>query len=187
MGVTAANLIMGPAAIYTGPFGIAEPAETAVNSSPPASAGWVDLGGTMDGAGLTVDQKYKDLTVDQIVDKAGGRLTERTIEVATKLAEPTLANLGYSLNDGVSATGAGYASYEPNFASSATQPTYRAILLDGYGANSFRRRIILRKVLSTAGVKFAYKKDDQTVYDVTFTCYYVSNSIAPFHITEATS
>ncbi len=186
MSVTASNLVMGPATIYSGAFGAAEPAETTVNSTPATSA-WTDLGGTLDGAELKVDQKYTDLMVDQIVDKAGGRLTERTIEVTTKLAEPTLANLGFVLNDGTAASGSGFNSFEPNFATSATQPTYRALLLDGYGPNSFRRRVILRKVLSTAGVKFAYKKGDQTVYDVTFTCYYVSNSISPFHVTDATS
>lgn len=177
---------MGPATLYQGDFGADEPAGSLINSAPAASA-WTDVGGTLDGLEISIEQNYSDLTVDQVVDKAGGRLTERTIQVVTKLAEPTLDNLFFALNDGTPASGAGWKSYEPNFASSATQPTYRALLFDGYGENSLRRRVILRRVLSTAGVKFAYKKDEQTVYEVTFTCYYVDAQTGPFLVQEATS
>ena len=77
------------------------------------------------------------------------------MSVKTNLAEPTLQNLVYALNDGtVAASGAGYSgTYEPLFTDSATQPTYRALLVHGWapgnGSNnqSKRRMVILRKVL----------------------------------------
>ena len=44
--------------------------------------------------------------------------------------------------------------------------------------------VILRKVLSSDNVEFAYKKEDQTVFSVTWSVHYVSNSIAPFKIVD---
>jgi hypothetical protein len=42
----------------------------------------------------------------------------------------------------------------------------------------------LRKVLSSDNVEFAYKKEDQTVFSVTWSVHYVSSSIAPFKIVD---
>ncbi|MFC8447673.1 hypothetical protein [Kitasatospora sp. NPDC057223] len=186
MSVTTTNLIMGPATLYQGLFGATEPAETAINSTPQASA-WTDMGGTVDGVTLSVDQTYTALEVDQIVDRAGSRLTKRELTIETSLAEATLENLSVVLNGGTAATGTGYKSFEPLFASSATQPAYSALLFDGWGANILRRRVALRKTLSTDAVAMAYTKDKQTVYKTKFSGHYVSAAVAPFHVTEATA
>lgn len=191
MAATVTNLVQGPATLYIGAFGATEPANGAVNSTPQASA-WTDLGGTTDGAELSIDQEYKELEVDQVVDIPGRRLVKRDMSVKTNLAEPTLANLTYALNDGtVAASGVGYAGYyEPNFTDSATQPTYRALIVhgwaagDGGGGQSKRRMVILRKCLSSDNVEFAYKKEDQTVFSVKWSVHYVSGSIAPFKILD---
>lgn len=182
MAVSVTNLILGPADLYTGAFGVAEPADTAVASPP--GVGWTDVGGTSDGAELEIAQEFTELTVDQIVDVPGRRLTKRDVMLATNMAEPTLENLSLAMNGGTIATGAGFKSLEPNYATSATQPTYKALLLDGYSANSLRRRVIVRKTLSTDNVKFAYTKDKQTVYTVKFSAHYVSASIAPFKVID---
>jgi hypothetical protein len=186
MSVNTTNLILGPATLYQGTYGATEPADAAVNATPQASA-WTDMGGTQDGVTLTIDQTYTALEVDQIVDRAGSRLTKRDMMIETSLAEATLENLSVALNGGTAATGAGYKTLEPLFASSATQPNYTAMLFDGWGANSFRRRAIVRKVLSTDSVGMAYTKDKQTLFKTKFTAHYVTASIAPFHIVEATS
>lgn len=188
MAVTSTNLIQGPATIYQGLFGAAEPADTAVNSTPQASA-WADCGGTQDGVTLSIDQTYGELDVDQIVDRVGSRLTKRDFSVKTSLAEPTLNNLTLVTNGGTTASGAGYASWEPSFASSATQPNYKAILFDGWapGASPFTRRVIVRKVLSTDAVEMGYTKDKQTIFAVTWTGHYVSSAVAPVHIVDQTS
>src|ERR1044072_1676007 len=104
-------LVMGPAKLYIAAFGADEPADSAYNSAPAASA-WTDLGFTDGGVELTVDQTYKELVADQAVDKMGARLTERSIKVKTSLAEPSLDNLVVALNDGVVASGVGYHTYE---------------------------------------------------------------------------
>jgi hypothetical protein len=186
MSVTTSNLILGPATLYQGAYGATEPLDTAVNSTPQASA-WTDMGGTQDGVTLNIDQTYTALEVDQIVDRAGSRLTKREMTVETSLAESTLENLSVVLNGGTAATGAGYKTLEPLFASSATQPNYTALLFDGWGANSFRRRVIVRKVLSTDSVAMGYTKDKQTLFKTKFSAHYVTSSTPPFHIVEATS
>lgn len=186
MAVTTTNLIMGPATLYLGAFGATEPADTDVNTTPPAST-WTDVGGTQDGVKITIDQTYTPLEVDQIVDVPGSRLTKRAVMVETNLAEPTLENLKLLLNDGTAASGAGYKSLEPIYASSATQPTYRALLLDGYAPTQLRRRLIVRKVLSTEKVESTYKKDSQTLFTVKWDAFYVTSSIAPFKYIDATS
>jgi len=187
MTVTVGNLVQGPATVFIGAFQAAEPASA---SATPASAAWTDLGGTTDGATISINQTYKELEVDQVIDIPGRRLTLRDMTVKTNLAEPTLTNLTYALNDGTYATGATDSSFTPAFTDSATQPTYRALLLWGWApgsgvANQSKRRtVILRRVLSSDNVEFAYKKDDQTVFSVTWSVHYVSNAVAPFFIMD---
>lgn len=185
MGVVVTNLIQGPADLYTGLFGATEPADDAVNVAPSASA-WTDMGGTVDGVELEVRQEYKELVVDQLVDVPGRRMTKREMTLKTKLAEPTLERLSWALNGatgGVQA-GAGYKSLEPDDSSAATQPTYSALIMDGYAPAGLRRRLIARKVLSIEGVKTVAKKEDQTVFEVSLATHYVSKSIKPFKIVD---
>lgn len=188
MAVTPDNLIQGPATIYRGTFGAVEPADTsaALNTSPAASA-WSDMGGTNDGVKLAIDNTYGELEVDQVVELVGSRLTKRRATVETNMAEVTLANLAYALNGGTTASGSGYQTYEPNAASSATQPNYSSVLFDGWAPGSFRRRVIVRKVLSTDSIEIAYTKDKQTVLKVKLAAHYVSPAIAPYKIVDGTA
>ncbi|WP_078622893.1 phage tail tube protein [Streptomyces prunicolor] len=183
MSVNVSNLVQGPATLYIGAFGAAEPTSA---TATPASGVWTDLGGTLGGAEVSIAQEYKAMEVDQIVDVPGSRLVSRAFTIKTQLAEPTLQNLFYALNDGTYATGASDNTYEPNFQSSATQPTYRAILLDGWAPNGAgkKRKLIARRVLSTDAVVFSYKKDDQSVFSVTFTAHYVDSSTGSFKVID---
>jgi hypothetical protein len=191
MAVTVANLVQGPATLYIGANGATEPADNAVGTAP-SSAAWTDLGGTVDGAEITIKQEYKELEVDQVVDIPGRRLVKRDMMVKTKLAEPTFENLVYALNDGTTATGTGYTNFQPAFTDSATQPTYRALILHGWaaaagaGGQSKRRMVILRRVLSSDDVEMTYTKDKQTLLTVTWSVHYQSNAIAPFKIIDET-
>lgn len=186
MSVDTTNLIQGPGALYKGDYGASEPADTDVNSAPPASS-WTDMGGTQDGVKLTVDQTYSELEVDQITLRVGSRLTKQDFMIETSLAEATLENLSISLNGGTAASGAGYKSFEPNVTSSATQPNYFAVILDGYAPEQLRRRIIGRRMLNTESSELAYTKDKQTLIPVKFAGHYVSSVVAPFHIVDEVS
>lgn len=191
MTTTVTNLVMGPATLYQGNFGATEPADNVANVVPPTSS-WTDMGGTMGGLTISIDQTYTELQVDQVVDSVGRRLTKREFAISTQLAEATLVNLSNTLN-GSSATsgsllsGGTYSTLEPLFATSATQPNYTALLCDGFSPNSLRRRSIMRKSLSTAKVDQVLAKDKQTAYTVTFNGHYVSSVLAPVHVVDQTS
>lgn len=188
MAVTVTNLIMGPGTMYQGLFGATEPPDFNVNLTPPTSS-WTDVGGTLNGITLSIDQSYTELMVDQLVDSIGRRLTKREFLVTTQLAEPTLQNLSMALNGSTQTSGATsaagtYGTIEPLYATSATQPTYIALLIDGFSPNSLRRRVIFRRMLSTAKVDTAMDKAKQTVFTVSFNGHYVSSVIAPFHLVD---
>lgn len=188
MGVNVTNLIQGPATMYHGWFGTAvDPADTAVNTTPAVSAGWSDVGGTLDGTTLNVAIEWSELAVDQIVDVPGRRMTKRDMSIQTQMAEGTIENLTRSLNGGTSASGTGWKSYEPAMANSAVTPNYGAILLDGIADNSRRRRVIARKTLQTENTESAYKKDEQWVIPGTFSTHYVDDVKPPFKITDSTT
>jgi hypothetical protein len=187
-----ANVLMGPATIYAGASGVITlpPADANVNSTPAASA-WTDLGGTNGGLTFDVTPKFTDFVLDQTVDSPGSRLTSRTIMATVTLAEATLANLATALNTTIGATGANFATFEPNYGPFATQVPYISLLIDGWApagtvANA-RRRIYLPRCLSTGKITVAYAKDKQTGYNVQFQAFYASASVAPFHATDQTA
>jgi len=184
--VVTTNLLQGPATLYRGDFGATEPEDTAVNTTPQASA-WTDCGGTQDGVTLNVDQTYVELEVDQITLPVGSRLTKQAFTIETTFAEATLENLSFVLNGGTSASGSGWKSFDPNVTSSATQPTYSALMFDGWAPEQLNRRVIGRKMLSTDSFKAAYTKDKQTVFAAKFSGHYVDSVTTPFHIVDETS
>src|SRR5215207_4154702 len=187
MAVTAINLVAGPATVYGGAFGATEPAASAVATAP-SSAVWTDFGGTDGGVKINIDLDYFVLEVDQLVDRVGSRLQKREVTVETNLAEVTLANLKTAINGGTITASSGWSSFDPLQDTSATQPNYTALIVDGFAplpsasASSARRRFIIRKVLNTDAVGSEYKKDGQTFIPVKFTGHYVSEAIKPFAV-----
>lgn len=180
MSVTSTNLIQGPATVYIGSFGAVEPATIAAAPTEPA---WKDVGGTKGGLELNIANEFASLTVDQIIDVIESRRTGREVTVKTTLAEATLDNIARAAAN--SAPVAGVLNLDDGLA--AFKPAYDAILVDGIAPGGFRRRIIVRKTLSTDSVGIGYKKDDQTVVPVTWKLHWVSSSITPLKIEDATA
>lgn len=184
MAVTVTNLTMGPGEIYHGAVGATEPANSDVDNRIPdtsVSGSWTDLGGTNGGVTLELSLDYTELEVDQIVDVVGRRLTKREMKLNTSLAETTLENLKIANNGGTIATGAGFETFDPKMDTSAATPEYIALIFDGVnGADSKRRRVIARRVLSVAGIGQEYSKDSQTLFPVEFACHYVDTNTPPF-------
>jgi hypothetical protein len=178
---------MGPATLYIAAFGAVEPTDALV-ATPPSSAVWTDLGGTDDGAVLTMGNEYADITVDQIALAVGARLNNQVVGLEVNLAEVTLLNLKWAMNGGtIAASGALWSSYDPLSPDPAAFPNYGALLLDGPAPSSTvtkNRRVILRKVLNVEQVKPPYKKGGQMFFPTNFKGYYVSASTLPFHIVE---
>ena len=179
MPVTSTNLIQGPAVLYTGIFGATEPATV---STQPAT-GWTDVGGTKDGVELTIADEYAVLDVDQLIYEVARKRTKRVVTVKTSLAEATLANLALAIAN--TAPTANVLTADDGLA--AFSPAYQALLIDGIAPGGFRRRIILRKTLPTDSGGMAYKKDGQTLLPVTWTLHWVSTTIPPFKIEDATA
>lgn len=178
MTVTSTNLIQGPATLWWGAFGVTEPVSVATAPG----AGWTDLGGTKDGVELSIADEYSVLEVDQIIYEVERRRTKRVVTIKTQLAEATLENLARAINNTQPASSA----LTADDGLAAFAPSYGAVLLDGIAPGGFRRRAIVRKVLGTDAVASAAKKDGQTLIPVTFTGHWVSASIRPFVITDAT-
>ena len=194
MAVTPYNLVLGPATVYAGAFGTTEPTDASITPSPGApGAGWTDVGGTDGGVMFEIDGTYTDLHVDQIIMNVGSRLTDLNAMVTTQLSEQTQANLQVAMNSIMTlATGSGYATADLQVTSAATQPTYAGIIIDGWAPTlvsgaAARRRVIVRKVLSTPKVKLTYDRKTQGSYDVVFNAFYVSSSIVPVHIVDQTA
>jgi hypothetical protein len=185
---------MGPATVYVGAFGATEPVDSAF-ATPPSSTYWTDVGGTADGTSVLMetDLTYTDLAVDQLIDSVGARLTKRMVQLTAALAETTLANMNIAMNQLLSISAQStYSTGDPQTTSSATQPTYTALILDGWAPTlntgaAARRRIILRKCLSASKLALEYEKAKPAVYNTVWTAYFVSSSIALFHITDQTA
>lgn len=185
------QVIQGAGRMYVGTFDptIAnEPALANINAAPQASA-WTYCGFTSDGITITINQSFSEMRVDQRADRVGTKLTERELQVQANLAEATLENFSLGFNGGTITTGANYRYFEPVYDGTELQPTYVAILFDGYAPSSStgvskRRRFLLRKALSTENVETSYKKDSLTLVPATFTTHYVSDTVAPFRIID---
>lgn len=194
--VNAANLTLGPARLYLAPVGAAVPPDSAVTPSGPTnppSAPWTDVGGTDGGVQFTVEGTLTDLQVDQIIMPVGSRLTDLKMSIQTKLAEVTLANMTAAVNSITSSgSGTGYITEDILITSAATQPTYTSMIIDGWaptlstGASALRR-IVVYKALAQPKVTLMYDRKNQASYDVTWTVYYVSQSVNPVHIVDQTA
>ena len=193
MALTPYSICQGPATLYTGAFGTTEPADSAVASAP--GAGWTDVGIIADGTAvlMEMDLTYGDQGADQLVDPVGARLTKRTIQVTASLAETTLTNMQLALNQLATINvQTGYSTLDPASAASSTQPTYTALIIDGWAPTlstgaAARRRIIVRKALTASKLALEYEKSKAAVFACTFSAYYVSSSISLFHICDATA
>lgn len=176
MSVTTSNLLQGPATIYRAPFGTTEPASIDITPG----AGWADVGGTKEGLELTDASEWAELEVDQLTMTPERRRTKRTISAKTSLAEATLENLARATSN--TQPTAGVLNVDDGIA--AFQPEYDAIIIDGHAPGGKRRRITIRKTLSTDSVGMSYKKDAQTLIPVTWTAHWVSASITAMKIED---
>jgi hypothetical protein len=192
--ITTTNLVVGPASLYWGLVGTTEPAYSAITSPP--GAGWTDFGMTVDGSSILmeVDQTVTDFGCEQLIDRIGGRITKRIIQVTATLQEATLQNMQIALNQLATITqGSGYSVLDPLTASAASQPAYLALLLDGWAPTTgttetaCRRRTIIRRCLSSSKVDLEFEKTKPVTYATTWSGYYVSNSVAPYEITDQES
>jgi len=115
------------------------------------------------------------------------------MSITTKLSELTLANLYTTMNNiGSTGGGSGYNTLDIQVGTSSTQPSYLAMIIDGWAPQlntglPALRRIIVRKLLAEVKVTMSFDKKTQQSLDCTFSAYYVSGSISPVHLIDQTS
>lgn len=185
MAVNTSNIIQGPADIYVGAFGATEPAETLIAlQTKPTSPTWRDAGATTESVDITFVNSTSEIEVQQAVEIVGRRVTRREVTVETSMAETTLDNLNDLL------TGSSYApvvdgvnKFEPA-SGLDSNPVFKAVILDGLGKNYLRRRLILRKVMNTDDVEYAYDKEEVSVFSVSLSTHFVSSSIKSWALYE---
>lgn len=187
------QVVMGPATVYTGAMGLitAPPADASVNTTPAASA-WTNVQGTNGGTTWSHEPKTTSLMVDQTPFNIDDRITEVDIQVVTTIANVSLANLALALNTTVGATGSGFATLEPNYGPQASQAQTISLLIDGFAplgtlTTTPRRRFYLPRAKQTGKIQAVYAKDKQVGWDILWNVYYVSDSVAPYHITDQTA
>lgn len=183
------SLVMGPATVYVADFETTEPLDSEISSTP--AGDWMDIGSTLDGVVMTVKHEFESPDVMQKYDKTASRLKRRHVTVDMSMAEPTLINMLYALNSGELTAGSGYTSYSPPFLDRATPLTYRAVIIDGWApgfsevsGQHRRRRIILRKCLSTEDSSLSYTKDKLTAQNVTWTVHRVDDVVPPLKVID---
>lgn len=189
-----ANIVQGPALMYVAPFGTAEPADSTANVNAGAPGGaWVDCGFTESDVVIEEDATYTDLTVSQVAMAVGTRLAKYTVQIKTQLAELTVTNLQNALNglNTVTVSGA-YTSIDRIQTTSATQPAYSAIIVDGWGpylpsGQPARWRHIVRKCVFASKIMRTYSLTKKGVYDVTINGFWVSAATPPVHEVLQTS
>lgn len=195
MAIQPLNVVMGPATVYWAPFGATEPAYTAI-TSPPSSSVWTDVGGTADGTSvlLEIEHSLTNINVEQLIDPVAARVTKRVIQVTVVLEEATLSNLNLAMNQLLTISpGSGYSVADPIATITAVQPQYSAILIDGWAPTTgtdevaCRRRMVIRKCLSSSKSDLEYEKTKPVLFHTTWTGFYVSSSIAPFELVDQTS
>lgn len=184
------SLVQGPGTLYIASYGAVEPSNGSVGSAPDSGV-WTDLGATLGGVELSIEEEWEEIELRQIPDRPMRRLKRRRLSIKTELAEPTLANLGYALNDTTSlSAGSGWDAYAPADRSEGSVLTYHALIVDGWapgfqpGGQHKRRRLVIRKCLSVDNVQLKYSKDGQSTYTVTWTCHYVDSTTPPFRVID---
>lgn len=196
MAITPYNAVQGPATLYLAAFGTAEPAVTNAALIAAPGAGWTDVGGIADGTSVLFEEDltYTDQGFDQLVMPVGARLTKVMVQVTAQLAEATLANYQAARNQLATVTtpASGVSQLSPLTTSSATQPTYTALMIDGWAPTlssgaAAKRRVIVRKCLSQSKLALEYEKSKMAIYNTVWTGYWVSNALDPYDVYDQTA
>lgn len=178
------TLVQGPAELFVATFPAVEPLDANVAFEPDSGV-WTDLGSTLGGVELSIEQEFLSFELMQVPGTTFQRLKRRDMKVKMELAETTLANLAYALNE--SPTGQ---TFEPTQRSEADTLPYKALMIRGWApgftpeGRHLRRTVIIRKALSNDNVVTKFSKEDQTTYSITWACHYVDENTRPFRIVE---
>lgn len=160
---------------------------TALNN---ATTFWSEVGLTSDGLEAAFEPEYLDVEVDQLLDSAALFKMRMRVNLRTSMTEATLKNLGRALGQADNTYNAGEVGVLPADASGAVKaqlrlpggslgefPVERALAAVGNGPRKIEgtavsgtpeRVYYARRVLSVEAVSHSLKRDEVTVFPVSF-------------------
>lgn len=187
------NVIMGPANIWVGAFGVTEPAQTNAALLTDPGTGWTFIGATEDDVTWEVDHTITSVTAAQSNDDITARATGRTVMLNFSALEPTLATLQLALNNfGTLTVGSGITIYDPGQPNAATPLSWNAFLIDGWApligsGAAAKRRGIFRKGTNQPKITAASSTTKPGVWAIAEKFIRVSDSISPYIVMDQTA
>lgn len=159
MAVAPFQIVAGPADVYIAPTGTAFPA---VNAAP--SGSWIALGQTEGGVTVRHTQDITQLTTDQHTGPVKAIRTAEGLEVAFGLAETTLENYKYAINNATVTTAAGPPAIKSIKLYRGVDVSLHSILVRGASAyGNFSSQYQIPVVYQAEEPEVAFVKDDKTV------------------------
>src|SRR6478735_5664020 len=186
------NIIQGAAEIFLGNKGAAFPTMAAATlpitgaGNMPAAGGYTSVGYTSEGLDITFEPDYLDVEVDQLLDSAALFKTSQRVTIATSFTEATLANLAFFLGQKANTVSGAFAvsgdvrKITINGGALGSAPEERSFVAVGpsvregsfaSGTTKFAERIYYDpRVSSVESVSTAVKRNEASVFPVTFRC-----------------
>jgi hypothetical protein len=172
------NILVGAAAVFLGPAGVATPATvdraTWVDATPPAP--WFNAGYTQDGLEVASDPSYGEVEVDQLLDAPVIFKDGMGFSISTTFAEATLLNLmiAWGQSPDTLTSTATEATLVMAGGALGDAPEERGLIAIGNGpkigsSNSYSERFYhAYNVLSVEGSGHTMARAEATVIPVTF-------------------
>ena len=164
-----------------------------------STADWRNVGFTSEGFEISYEPQYGEVEVDQLLDSARifktqlrvmlrTSMSEGTLEnvrtafgqannsqVSTVFTQPTSSTVGTSAQSAYGASGAGASVLRLSAGSLGESPVERSLIAVGPGPTTAatvktERIYLARRVLSMETVSHALRRNEATVYPVTFRC-----------------
>ena len=191
------NIIQGGAKVYLGPQGTAFPSlDTNPDSANTQVGSFVDVGHTSEGLDITVEPDYLDVEVDLLLDSAALFKTSQRVTIATSFTEATLENFAFVIGqpdtsvetyDKLAAvdaaapmtTAGDYKELTIDGGALGDEPEERAFLAvgpaprqdtSGAHTDAQERLYYAPRVISTESVATGVKRNEVTMFPVTFRC-----------------
>ena len=149
-----------------------------------ASVNWRNVGFTMNGLDVQFQPDFGEVQVDQLLDVAKLYKQGMQVNMVTAFAEATLENLVVAIaTPGTNLTGSTTKTLELVSGSLGETPVERALIAVGpgsgdpaaTGAKAVERVYVGNRVLSIENVSVSAKRDEPSMYEVTFRLLPASN------------
>jgi hypothetical protein len=129
-----------------------------------------DVGSTQGGVSLNNSDKFRNISVDQIIGTIKKARTDRTIQVVTTLVETTLENLKLAWNLESTITTDGTTGAKTLGIGIDTALTEHTLEFIGPGVDGQTRTFHVNRAVGYASGNMQIRKDQEAVVKVTFDC-----------------